>query len=189
MKNLLSLFLILTIATATSAQIKLDSVKVEKKLSKSLLGNNEIKINLLSTLFGIPELTYERIFEDNMAAGISTFISSSTKYIDFNFAAIPYYRFYFGGRKASGLFVEANTAVLNLEKKSKGASIVTPSGIYYNIDIIDKTVLGVGGAIGGKFLTRAGFTGELYLGAGKVLSDNNSVALYPRIGYILGKRF
>ncbi len=188
MKKLLLVVLIFTIATA-SAQINSDSVNVEKKLSKSLLGNNEIKINLLTTLFGIPEVSYERIVANNRSAGISMFFTSSTKYIDFNFGAIPYYRVYFAKRKASGFFIEANTAILNLPEKTKGASIITPSGTYYSSKIVNKTVFGIGGAIGGKFLTRAGFTGEIYLGAEKVLPDTKSVAFYPRIGYTLGKRF
>ena len=172
---------------ATSAQKTPDTVRVEKKLSESLKNNNEIKIDLFYALFGMPELTYERIFANNRGAGISMFLGFSTKYTAFNFGAIPYYRYYFGRRKASGLFLEANTAILKVADNEKNRPTFSAGGSYDRIS--NNTLFGIGGAIGAKFLTRAGFTGEVYLGAGKTLTDSEFVKTYARFGYTLGKRF
>ena len=187
MKNLLVLLLLFTTSMATSAQKTQDSVLVEKRLSESLKGNNEIKIDLFYGLFGIPELTYERIFENNRGAGIAMFLPFNTKFTAFNFGSIPYYRYYFGKRKASGMFLEANTAVLKVAANEKNDPVFSLDGKDHRIN--NNILFGIGGAIGAKFLTRAGFTGEIFLGVGKTLSDSEFVETYARFGYTLGKRF
>jgi len=53
---------------------------------------------------------------------------------------------------------------------------------------ISKTSIGFGFAAGAKFLARNGFTGEVYLGAGRIFGESFSDA-YPRVGVSLGKRF
>ena len=61
-------------------------------------------------------------------------------------------------------------------------------GNTYPITVAKETVFGAGAAIGTKFLTRKGFTGDFYLGATKTF--NGTVAAFvPRAGLTLGKRF
>ena len=52
----------------------------------------------------------------------------------------------------------------------------------------DRMRFGVGGVAGAKFLTRKGFTGEIYFGGAQLL-DNYASNFFPRAGLILGKRF
>ena len=184
MKIILITVLLFTSATLVSAQNKRDS------LSGSLQRNNEIKLNILYLLVGSPELTYERILGDRNAVGISAF-ARVTELIksDFSFQIAPYFRRYFGSRKASGFFLEGSTSITGYDNiSSRGNFINEPSpGQGFQLYPEKETFIGVGAALGAKFLTRKGFTGEIYLGASKSLSD--VVDFFPRAGLTLGKRF
>jgi len=181
-KTLLTLFLAIT-ATMTFAQ---EDVKSSEEKTN---GKNEIRLNLLNTIIGIPEISYERIFKDNTGAGISV-LARIDDGLDYNFGVIPYYRIYFGNAKrASGFFIEANAAFMQLDddkyyvwSDGKGNWSTVPS---------DHTVssFGIGAAAGGKFLTKSGFVGEAYFGLGRLFNKNAGSEAYPRIGITIGKRF
>ena len=50
--------------------------------------------------------------------------------------------------------------------------------------------LGLGLAIGGKFLTKNGFIGEIYIGGGRNFINTDKIdGGYPRIGVSIGKRY
>ena len=53
----------------------------------------------------------------------------------------------------------------------------------------DQIDFALGLALGGKFITKKGFVGELYLGAGGNLFNENAIDAVPRFGISLGKRF
>jgi len=93
--------------------------------------------------------------------------------VDVNYIFTPYYRFFFGKKYAAGFFLEGNAAVFNED--------------YLNST---ETGFGLGFGLGGKFLTKSNWTGELLIGLGRTLmnSDKTSEA-YPRIGISFGKRF
>ena len=157
-------------------------------------GNNELKINLLFSVIGIPEITYERIFADNMSVGASILVGLDHS-IDYRFAFTPYYRLYFGAKKASGFFIEGNASIVNTESEYYDYSYSQSSSYMggYNSSYRSRniTAFGFGAAAGAKFLTRNGFLGEAYLGVGRLLGQNGSSAgeAYPRIGITIGKRF
>jgi len=152
--------------------------------------NNEIKFNVPLAIYGLPEISYERIVEDNMAVGLSVSIAAERPYNYLTDKGIPersifcsYYRLYFGQKKAAGFYIEGNMAVssqkeVNIPDYFGGT--VTPS--------YSSTGFGFGGAIGFKLLTKNGFTGDIYGGWGRLFGDNvyNS---YPRVGICIGKRF
>ncbi|WP_113661201.1 hypothetical protein [Pedobacter nanyangensis] len=160
-----------------------------KESEEKVTGKNEIRFNLLNTIIGIPEISYERMFNDNTGAGISV-LARIYDDLDYNFGVIPYYRIYFGNAKrASGFFIEANAAFMQLDDDKyyiwtdgKGNWSSVPS---------DKTVssFGIGAAAGGKFLTKSGFVGEAYFGLGRLFNKNAGSEAYPRIGITIGKRF
>jgi len=159
-------------------------------LSPSLKANNEIKLNILYTILGSPELTYERILNDKNAVGISAFLrATETVKSDFSFQIAPYFRHYFGTKKASGFFLEGHAAVSKYDEISSGGmNYFDPyTNQYYQIQTPKETFFGLGAALGAKFLTRKGFTGEIYLGATKSFTD--VVDFLPRAGLTLGKRF
>ncbi|MGV6830899.1 MAG: DUF3575 domain-containing protein [bacterium] len=144
--------------------------------------SNEFKVNGLSTIIGYAEVSYERILSEESSLGISTGFSFDDN-VDYNFGLMPYYRFFFGKKRASGFFVEANGAIYSesfLESLGNGQT-----NKKNNLGV------GLGLAIGNKFVTtKSGFVGEIFAGAGRNFNDSNNISeVYPRIGISLGKRF
>jgi hypothetical protein len=153
--------------------------------------NNEIKFNIPLAIYGLPDLSYERIIEDNMSVGISLAFAvdkpynwNTNKGIPERSIVCPFYRLYFGQKKAAGFYIEGNMAVASQKELNTPDYIiggtVTPSK--------STTGFGFGAAVGVKLLTKNGFTGDFYGGWGRLFGDNiyNS---YPRIGICIGKRF
>ena len=150
--------------------------------------SNELKLNALYLPGGYPELSYERIFGNKSAIGISVgfFMGSSgpnyvTDMLIFDKAILPYYRYYFGQRRASGFFLEGNTIIYS--DKSK-------------IQDNRETGLGLGLALGMKLFMKNNWHVDLLAGGGVGINrkDSNSdflsiPDLYPRIGIAIGKRF
>jgi hypothetical protein len=155
-------------------------------------GNNELKINLLFSVIGMPEITYERILKDNMGVGLSAFVGLDND-IDYTYGITPYFRVYFGQKKASGFFIEGNASVIG----NRSYHYIPSYSNYYppnpsELQVkVTETSFGLGAAAGGKFLTRNGFLGEAYLGVGRLLGERHSYSgeAYPRIGITIGKRF
>ena len=142
---------------------------------------NEFKVNILYTAIGMPELSYERLISDNSSVGASVAFSLDKKEdMDLRFSFTPYYRMFFGQKKAAGFFIEANSIIVKYVDT-----------IYYNESTNTyetKTGFGLGAAAGAKFLTKNNLIGEVYGGVGRVFGDN-SLGAYPRFGITLGKRF
>jgi hypothetical protein len=185
MKKILLASLLLAFMVVAHAQSRKDS------LSASLQGNNEVKLNILYTLLGSPEVTYERILSHHNAVGISAFYRVFEPLrSDFDFGVVPYFRHYFGQKKASGFFLEAHAGAFGYDggQNAKHDYYVDNYGNAYPVVFEKKTVFGAGAVLGTKFLTRKGFTGDFYLGALKTF-DNKVVDFFPRVGLSLGKRF
>ncbi len=148
------------------------------------LGNNELRFNLIMAIAGLPEFNYERFIADNMGLGIAVAFSlENAKDMSIRSMITPYYRLYFGEKKASGFFIEGNMDILNVRNSynSGGNWGDTVLGDY-------ESHFGFGAAVGFKLLTRNGFVGEVYLGGGRNVGESDSGG-YPRIGVTIGKRF
>ena len=160
---------------------------------KSLNGtdNNEIRVNLLTSVIGLPELNYERFLADNMGVGLAVAVSvDKIASMSLRSIVLPYYRLYFGNKKASGFFIEGNMALVGQKERTYDLSYDNVNNTYYytNIRTRSTTNFGLGVATGFKFLSRNGFVGEVYLGGGRLFGDPIDDA-YPRLGISLGKRF
>jgi len=153
------------------------------------LKSNEIKLNTLYLPGGYPELSYERILGNNSAVGLSAgFLINSagpnyaTDIITFDKAIFPYYRYYFGQRRATGFFVEGNTIVYSRESVLQGDK---------------ETGWGLGLAAGIKIFIKDNWNVDLIVGGGVNINKGNSNPtgyldfpdLYPRLGLTIGKRF
>jgi len=167
-------------------------VKVPAYQADSLKGSdkNELRINLLMSILGLPELNYERYISDNMGVGLAVAFSvekSSSMSIRSMFT--PFYRLYFGNKKASGFFIEGNMAVVGQNQINSNYSYDQNGNVYQTIVTTRSTTnFGFGAAIGAKFLARNGFVGEVFVGGGRLLGESIDQA-YPRVGICLGKRF
>jgi len=149
---------------------------VDKKLPKNeFVKVNELRINIAYLLYGIPEITYERILKENSSIGLS-FSYSITDKIEEEFFIIPHYRQYFGKQPASGFFVELGAMYWETKKK-----------FVFNGD------KGFGGevAVGLKLRKIPTFPIELVVGFGRSFINNDSLYEYyaPRLGLSIGKQF
>ena len=184
MKKLLLSFIFMLLAVGVFAQ-KDNEVNSVNSQSAAIghSGNNEIKLNLLYLVLGMPEVSYERLIADNMGLGISAMVSLIDD-PDLRFSVIADYRLYFGNKKANGFFIEGNMGVVS----QRYYSYYFNDNGYGNLNEVDKVQLGLGAACGAKFLARNGLFGEAYVGLGRLLA-NDGDEFYPRVGITIGKRF
>lgn len=147
-------------------------------------GNNELKLNLIYTIAGFPELNYERIIKDDMSVGVAVLVGLE-KNSEYSFGVIPNYRVYFGSKKANGFFIEGNAAVISNRDDYYSYS---STWSYNNSLYKTYTNFGLGAAAGAKFLTKNGFVGEIYAGVGRLFGSRSNDA-YVRSGITIGKRF
>lgn len=156
----------------------------ESKPTSQILGNNELKLNALLLIAELPEITYERIISNESSIGFSFAFSLDNSSTDYNFYLLPYYRLYFGEKRAAGFFLEANAMFFSEDR----GIIYTDNGTSFQQE--DEFGAGLGIAVGGKFLTKKGWIGELSLGIGRVFVNKYfDESFYPRIGITIGKRF
>lgn len=151
---------------------------------------NEIRLNLLMTAIGFPELSYDRFFANNTSVGFSALAFIRTdKAAPHIYSLTPYYRIYFGQKKTSNFFFEGYV-MATLEKDIYSY----PSNGYYgggSLTYYDRGYekgYGYGVAVGEKIFTKSGIVGEICLGVGRLYRFDNS-ELFPRLGISIGKRF
>ncbi|MCY1518303.1 hypothetical protein D9M68_530180 [compost metagenome] len=179
MKLLLLLGFFMSLTFFSFAQSKSDSLthKTEQQTETPVQGgNNELKINALFIALGLPEITYERILSNNRGLGVALVIGTNNEY-RIKYAINPFYRWYFGQKKANGFFLEGNMNAL-YQKEST----------YDD----DKGGLNFSGGIAGgaKFFSRNGIFAEAYLGYNRTLGGARLLgSTYPRMGLTIGKRF
>lgn len=175
MKKLGSALFFLFFSIVAHAQIDQEGIDIKRR-SEAIghYGDNELKINMFNTVLGLADLSYERLLADNMGFGVSVSVSLD-KTLKKHFVFLPYYRLYFGDKKANGYFLEGNMAVVSFKENVEQKNITT--------------TYGVGAAFGHKLLFRNGFFGEAFLGLGKIMEHDSYLKIYPRVGLSFGKRF
>lgn len=145
---------------------------------------NEIKLNAVYLIAGIPEIGYEHFINEESSLGIDVLVAIDDD-SDILFAATPYYRLYFGKKPNTGFFAEG-FGMLNLSESYEL--------LYFdNLDVVEGSVnetdFALGVAIGGKFVTSKGLSFEFYGGIGRNLFNENAIEAVPRFGLTFGKRF
>ncbi|MDR0812375.1 MAG: hypothetical protein LBN23_08940 [Paludibacter sp.] len=164
----------------------------------ALYKQNELKINVGSIIYSTTEFTYERLFNDIGVGASLNFgfggqdILFDNDWSGINYGVIPYFRLYFGNgrRPAAGFFLEANAALASYRHEKM---VVRYNDIYdysyTQTETSDDFRAGIGVAGGFKWVTGKGFTGEVFLGLGRMLGVESGYAIYPRCGLSFGKRF
>ncbi|MDB2462734.1 DUF3575 domain-containing protein [Algibacter sp.] len=177
------LVLLITILLSVSTFSQEDSGNKDKTQNF-----NEVKINGLYLVLGAFDITYERTINEESAYGLNVFLPFDDDINDdVNYYISPYYRFYFGKKYAAGFFLEG-FGMLNS----------TNDFTYFYNDGIDTTVredettdfaLGIG--LGGKWITSSGFVGELSLGLGRNLFNNDRYdsEIIGKVSVTVGYRF
>ncbi len=145
---------------------------------------NEIKVNALYLVAGAVEITYERYLNDESSFGISAMVP----YIDdsdVNYYISPYYRIYFGKNPVSGFYLEG-FGMLNSVKED----FYIISGFDPMNDNKNVTDFALGIGLGGKWVTKGNFIGEIGVGFGRNLFENNrDYEFVGKIGITVGYRF
>lgn len=173
------------------ALVAINLVSAQEKEKSFLDKRNEVKLNLPTTIFGaFPEVSYERILQEDLSVGASMGINVEKErdrdnFVWMKFQFTPYFRWFFGGnaeamqKYAAGFFIEANASVF---QRSENVS-------WDGQDFFDKYWgFGAGVAVGWKYVTKNGWVGDVFFGLGKDFSGKGADA-YPRMGICIGKRF
>jgi hypothetical protein len=152
--------------------------------------NNELKLNVGYALGEIPEVSYEYLLSEDAAIGTSI-LFAITDDTDLKFALTPYYRFYFGKKRAAGFFAETFGMINITEDDFISYAYDSPPypGYSYERNPKNETGFALGIAIGAKFLSKNNWVFEIYGGVGRNLINNDNYDSVPRFGLTLGKRF
>jgi hypothetical protein len=147
---------------------------------------SEVKLNALYAVVGAFEVSYERTLNEETAFGASFLIPYESIDSSLNYYFSPYYRHYFGKKHAAGFFVEGFGM---LSSEDRLTSFVGGVNGGPQIDAITDFALGIG--LGGKWVSKKGFVGELNLGIGRNLfnADQTGTELVAKLGITVGWRF
>ncbi len=187
MKNI-TLFLFVFCSLFISAQ-----TTTENDNDTSNTKSNELKINAFNLIaFEHIDLSYERLLNEESSIGLSVLFSFDEDNYGINdvrreFSLTPYYRQFFGKKYAKGFFVEAFAMLHSGEDE---IYLGFDDFTFQDIVRAEKfTDFALGISAGGKFVTKRGFTAEIYLGIGRNLLNNSPFEVVGRGGISLGYRF
>ena len=179
----ITFIIVLFLTTIAIAQEK------EEKNPQDVNKKHEVKINAISLLaFEWLDVSYEYLIneESSVGIGVLTSFNNDNDLEEYRkFSLTPYYRRYFSNQFARGFFVEGFGMLHKYEDDNYfyngNNTINTPK---------ERTEFAVGISAGGKFITKNGFSAEIYLGIGRnVGGDDNSHEAVGRGGISLGYRF
>ena len=142
----------------------------------------EIKGNALYLILGAVELTAERSLNSESALGLTVFLPYDSELREeIQYYISPYYRLYFGNKFTSGFFLEG-FAMLNSSDRDYFFDDETN-------DFVTDLALGIG--LGGKWITKSGFIGEISFGIGRNLfnSAETDMDFVGKGGITVGYRF
>ncbi|MBR9845072.1 MAG: DUF3575 domain-containing protein [Algicola sp.] len=146
---------------------------------------HEVKLNGIMLVVGAFEVGYEYLLNDESGVGISVFLPYDDEVLDdIKYYVSPYYRYYFGKKYAGGFFLEGFGMLNRSDRELK---------FFFFDDNRDNFVtdfaLGLG--IGGKWITKKGFVGEINYGFARQLFETNESEynFIGKFGISIGYRF
>ncbi|WP_139956888.1 DUF3575 domain-containing protein [Flavicella sediminum] len=158
---------------------------------------NEIKVDAFDLIVTKSlEVSYEKILNEDNSIGLSVFVPISeaqevTDYSRLRFSSTLFYRVFFSEKHAKGFFVEG-FGMFN----SKDNETQTYNHSIDRFEYENTKDFALGISIGGKWVTKRGFTAEMSIGVGRNLfaNENNDFRsdeenLVTRGGISIGKRF
>lgn len=156
----------------------------QQEQSFSPTKKNEFKLNAAYLIAGVAELSYERLLNEESAIGVSfAFAVEEDEFL--RLLITPYYRLYFGDKPTAGFFVEGFAMYNRLQDND--FFDIQLEGMVTEPPVQDSFALGF--SVGGKFLSRKGFTAEVYGGIGRNFGNKDLFEFVPRVGITIGKQF
>ena len=172
MKKLL-LVLLLSCTVVTFAQ-------TDEKFPQDVNKKHEIKLNALTLIAAkCIDVSYENLINEESSFGITAAINTDTSETDLNYQLTPFYRRYFSGKFARGFFVEGFGSLFSAREYT---NLFTSSNEF-------TTGFALGVSVGGKFVSKQGFSTELLLGVGRNLSGDTDYEGFGRVAISVGYRF
>lgn len=189
MKKIVVLILFVSISFSIVSQEK------EEKYPQDVNKKHELKLNAFNLIvLSSLDVNYEYLLNKDASFGVGVFYNfndlNSDLYYAKKFSLTPYYRWFFSEtRFARGFFVEG-FGMLNTFEDT--AYYYINNNNIYQAEKVTDFALGV--SVGGKFVTKSGFTAEVYLGVGRNLFNNNNdnynnYSVVSRGGISIGYRF
>ena len=146
---------------------------------------HEVKINAFMLVAGAVEVGYEYLLNEESGVGISAFLAYDDNVKDdIEYYISPYYRYYFGKKYAGGFFLEGFGMYNRVNRDI--------DFLFFNDDeenFVNDFALGIG--LGGKWITKRGFFGEINYGIARNLFNNQDSELdfVGKFGISVGLRF
>lgn len=179
----ITLIIVLAFTTIAVAQEK------EERNPQDVNKKHEVKMNISNVLiFEWLDFSYEYLIneESSIGIGVLTSLNGDLDLKEYRkFSLTPYYRRYFSNKFARGFFVEGFGMLHSYSSDNNFYYYENTSNHSSN-----RTEFAMGISAGGKFISKNGFTAEIYLGIGRNIGgDNNSLEAVGRGGISLGYRF
>ena len=184
----ITLLLLLSITTISFAQEK------EEEFPQDINKKHEVKINAFGLLvFEWLDVSYEYLInnESSFGTGLLVGINNDNGLDHYRkFSLTPYYRRYFSSKFARGFVVEGFGMLHSYENNIYNYYYDQNGNYTYSNNNDTQTDFAVGISVGGKFISKRGFTTEIYLGVGRNLgANNNGLEAVGRGGISIGYRF
>lgn len=171
----ITLLLLLFVSSISIAQ-----EQEEKKYPQDINKKHEVKMNVLTLLAAKwLDVSYEKIINEESSFGLSATLNTDTSETDLKYSLTPFYRRYFSNKLARGFFVEGFGMLFSAKE----------SGLFGNGNNQFETGFAMGVSVGGKFVSKQGFTTELLLGVGRNLGNSDYNDGVGRIAISVGYRF
>jgi len=172
------LFLCLAISANSYTQVNTQAETID--FPQDINKKSELKINALTLLAAKwIDVSYENLINEESSFGVAATLNTDTSGSDLKYSLTPYYRRYFSNKLARGFFVEGFGMLFS----AKDTDLFGFGSQKF------ETGFAMGISVGGKFVSKQGFTTELLLGFGRNLGDDNYNDSIGRIGISFGYRF
>ena len=174
-----SLIITLFSLLASFHMIAQESVSTDEEVSENVW---EVKANALYLIVGAVEVSAERSLNSESALGLTVFLPYDKDVKDdIQYYISPYYRLYFGNKQTAGFFLEGFAMINSTDRDF----------IFEDDedDFVTDLALGIG--LGGKWLTKSGFVGEISFGVGRNLfnPEGSDLEFIGKGGISVGYRF